>query len=108
SSTRPWAKATAPRLSLTEMRSRGIVLPGSGTGFNDDRMSGPRGGQHNRRQQPVLLFQYPRREQLGCVSGEDRHSRLDQNHSSIVLLFHQVHGAAALDGTALQDGFVYA
>ena len=34
SSTRPWAKATAPRLSLTEMRARGIVLVASGAGFD--------------------------------------------------------------------------
>ena len=110
SSTRPWAKATIPRLSLTEIRARGMGLHvgNAADGSMATGQSGPRRREHDRRQQPVLLLEHPRGEHLGGVAGEDRHPRLGQDRSAIVLLFHQVHGAAGLGGPALQHRLVHA
>src|SRR5688572_14569522 len=89
--TRPWAKGTIPRLSLTEINARGMssrsgVEGGSPGGEVEDHTW----------EQLVFFGEHAGRERLGGVVRQYRDSGLGEDLAPVVLLVHQVDGAAAL------------
>src|SRR3954465_1467562 len=85
--TRPWAKATIPRLSLTEISARGMPersRVGLHGFWKRDWASGPGRGEDHRREQPVLGLEHPGREAVGIVVRKHRHPRAGQDLAPIV------------------------
>src|SRR5690349_8694494 len=93
----PCAKATMPRLSLTEISARGMTDESRGGlhGFGKRHGSARGGGgKHDGGQQTMLDDEDARRERLGRITGQHRNARLRQHGTVIVDLVHQVHGRA--------------
>src|SRR3954470_8400278 len=88
-STSPCAKATIPRLSLTEISARGMTersrrgLHGFG---KRDGVPGGRGGAHDGGQQAVLHLENPRRQPLRRVAGQHGDADLRQDGAAVVHL----------------------
>src|SRR5262245_41044177 len=104
-STRPCAKGTMPRLSLTEINARGTMAPSRirlhGLRYWD-RAAGIRGGPDYSRQQSMFCFEHPGGERLRRIARENRNPALGQDRSAIVFLIHQVDGTAGNLGPARQ------